>query len=49
MILTEKGSPDIGVKLFEKQDKFIFGQVEFEAPSRHLMQFSKGTGTRTRF
>lgn len=30
MIYTEKGSPEMGVKLFERQDKFIFGEVEFE-------------------
>lgn len=49
MIFTEKGSQDIGVKLFGKQDKFIFGQAEFEALSRHLMWLCEGTGPRTRF
>ena len=43
LIFTEKGSLDIGVKLFGKQDTFIFGWAEFEVPNRYLIEFSKVT------
>lgn len=39
----------MGVKLLERQDKFIFGQLEFEVPNRHLLEFSKVTDMGNRF
>ena len=49
MIFTDKVSLEIGGKLFGRQDKFIFGQVKFEVPNRHPMEFSKVAGTGKRF
>lgn len=35
--------------MFGRQNKFIFGQVEFDVTNRHLMGFSMVTGSGNRF